>query len=81
VGRLHQRWPAGRPVDYDLIIDSDCPQDPRTVIRAAISSNTADTLTVSASDLAHAITEGRAASLSSLVGGRPDHRPRPALVV
>jgi hypothetical protein len=58
-----------KPANYDLIFDSDCPQDPRTVIRVAISGNdTTGTLTISATDLAHAITERRAPTQASLVG-------------
>jgi hypothetical protein len=56
------------PADYDLIIDSACPPDPRTVIHAQISSNTADTLTVA--DMTQNVTEGRCISLASLVSRR-----------
>lgn len=55
------------PANYDLIIEN-CPPDPRTIIRAAISANTSDTLTVA--NLTQFITERRYPSLASLVGKR-----------
>lgn len=72
-----QRWAPGftagtdgTPIwvasSYEVVIDPPCPQDPRGVIRATISANTATTLTIA--DLTDQITARRALSLSALVG-------------
>jgi hypothetical protein len=61
----HGGWEAS---NYDLIIDSACPLDPRTVIHTEITDHTADTLTIN--DISQRVTERVCPSLASLVGRR-----------